>query len=263
MNPDVSSAMRVQKYMSQAGAASRRQTEVLIREGRVAINGETVTGMGARVIPGTDVVSLDGRVVEPAPRRWIVFHKPVGVLCTRSDPHGGETVYDLLPRWAAGLRYVGRLDRDTSGLLLLTNEGDLAAALAHPRGRIEREYQARVAARLNSRTLKRLKRGVELEDGFARPVRVRRFEWGEDEPGVRIVLTEGRKREVRRLLRAVGHPPRALARTRFGPFRLGGLKAGAWRPARRSELAEARSLVHRRARKGRRSGPKLKGDARV
>lgn len=255
--------MRVQKYMSRAGAASRRQAEVMIRQGRVSINGETVTGMGARVLPGADVVSLDGRVVEPAPRRWIVFHKPVGVLCTRSDPHGGETVYDVLPPWAGGLRYVGRLDRDTSGLLLLTNEGDLAAALAHPRGRIEREYQARIATRLDSRALKRLKGGVELDDGFARPARVRRIEWGDDQPGVRIVLTEGRKREVRRLLRAVGHPPRSLARTRFGPFRLGGLQTGAWRPARRSELTEARSLVSRRARTGRRSTRKLKGRPRV
>ena len=143
--------MRVQKYMSRAGAASRRQAEAMIREGRVAINGEPVSVMGVRVVPGTDVVSLDGRVVELAPRRWIVFHKPVGVLCTRTDPHGGRTVYDLLPSWAGGLRYVGRLDRDTSGLLLMTNEGDLAAALAHPSGSVEREYRARIAARLGSR----------------------------------------------------------------------------------------------------------------
>ena len=185
--------MRVQKYMSQAGAASRRQAEAMIREGRVAINGEAVSAVGARVIPGMDVVSLDGRVVEPAPRRWIVFHKPVGVLCTRTDPHGGRTVYDLLPPWAGGLRYVGRLDRDTSGLLLMTNEGDLAAALAHPSGRVEREYRARIAARLSSRTLKRLKRGVQLEDGFARPVRVRRFDWGEDEPGCPDCAHRGQK----------------------------------------------------------------------
>jgi len=234
----------------------------MIREGRVSINGEPVSGMGARVIPGTDVVSLDGRVVEPAPRRWIVFHKPVGVLCTRTDPHGGRTVYDLLPSWAGGLRYVGRLDRDTSGLLLMTNEGDLAAALAHPSGKVEREYRARIATPLSSRTLKRLKRGVELEDGFARPARVRRFEWADDEPGVRLVLTEGRKREVRRLLRAVGHPPRSLARTRFGPFRLGGLKPRAWRPARPSELAAARSLVARLPNR-RRSGPRRKGGTRA
>ena len=263
MNPEAPSGMRVQKYMSQAGAASRREAEVMIREGRVTINGEPVSVMGARVIPGSDVVSLDGRIVEPAPRRWIVLHKPVGALCTRSDPHGGRTVYDLLPSWAGGLRYVGRLDRDTSGLLLMTNEGDLAAALAHPSGRIEREYRARIAARVNSRTLKQLKRGVELEDGFARPARVRRFEWGEDEPGIRIVLAEGRKREVRRLLRAVGHPPRSLTRTRFGPFRLGGLKPGAWRPALSAELAEARALVARRVPKGRRRGLRRKGDPRV
>lgn len=255
--------MRVQKYMSQAGAASRRQAEAMIMAGRVTINGERVTRMGTRVVPGTDVVMLDGRVVEPAARRWIVLHKPPGVLCTVRDPHGGETVYDLLPPWAAGLRYVGRLDRDTSGLLLMTNEGDLAAALAHPSGGIEREYRARLANRLDGRALKRLKGGVELEDGFARPARVRRIDRGEDEPGVEIVLTEGRKREVRRLLRAVGHPPRSLARTRFGPFRLGGLKPGAWRPARSPELTEARGLIDRRVRKRRRERPSRRGVTRV
>lgn len=262
MNREKRAGMRVQKYMSRAGAASRRQAEAMIREGRVTINGERVTRMGARVVPGTDVVLLDGRVVEPAPRRWIVLHKPVGVLCTARDPGGGETVYDLLPSWAAGLRYVGRLDRDTSGLLLMTNDGDLAAAMAHPSGRIEREYRARIANRIDAQALKRLKRGVELEDGFARPARVRRIDWREDEPGVLIVLTEGRKREVRRLLGAVGHPPRSLARTRFGPFRLGGLKSGAWRPARSSELATARDLIDRRTRQ-RRRGSGRKGVVRV
>lgn len=263
MNREMRASMRVQKYMSRAGAASRRQAEAMIREGRVTINGERVTRMGACVVPGTDVVSLDGRVVELAPRRWIVLHKPVGVLCTARDPGGAKTVYDLLPPWAAGLRYVGRLDRDTSGLLLMTNDGDLAAAMAHPSGRIEREYRARIANRLDAGALKRLKRGVELEDGFARPARVRRIDRREDEPGVLIVLTEGRKREVRRLLGAVGHPPRSLARTRFGPFRLGGLKSGAWRPARPSELATARDLIDRRTRQRRWPGSGKKGVARV
>ena len=120
--------VRLQKYISQAGVASRRQAEGLMREGRIHVNGVPATEMGIRVTPGRDTVSLDGRVVEPARRRWIVFHKPSGVLCTRHDPHGGRTVYDCLPGWVAGLRYVGRLDRDTSGLLLLTNDGDLAAS---------------------------------------------------------------------------------------------------------------------------------------
>ncbi len=254
--------VRVQKYISQAGVASRRQAEVMLGEGRIAINGERVTSPGARVVPGSDTVSLDGRVVQPAPRRWVVFHKPTGVLCTRTDPHGGETVYDLLPEWAGGLRYVGRLDRDTSGLLLLTNEGDLAAKLAHPSGRVEREYLASVAGKVTAGALRRLKRGVELEDGLTRPKRVRRVELGEDQWGVTLILTEGRKREVRRMLKAVGHPVRTLVRTRFGPFRLGSLKPGVWRPASSSELDTARSAVSPSGRKTGRSGPGSRAGSR-
>ena len=240
--------MRVQKYISRAGVASRRQAEALMREGRVLVNGAPVTAMGSVVIPGVDVVSLDGSVVTPAPRRWLVLHKPVGVLCTRADPHGGETIYDRLPDWAGSLRYVGRLDRETSGLLLLTNDGDLGAALAHPSGRVEREYIARVTGQVTARALRSLRRGVELEDGLAQPRMVRKVRLGEEETGLKLVLMEGRKREVRRLLKAVGHPVVALARTRFGPFRLDRLPPGAWRSARSSELAEARAMVRRRGR---------------
>ena len=200
------------------------------------------------VVPGVDTVSLDGAVVAPGPRRWIVLHKPVGVLCTRADPHGGETIYDGLPGWAGALRYVGRLDKETSGLLLLTNDGDVGAALAHPSGRVEREYVARVAGQVTARGLRTLRRGVELEDGLARPRHVRKVRLGEDEWGLKLILLEGRKREVRRLLRAIGHPVVALKRTRFGPFELGRLAPGAWRPAHSSELAEARALVRRRNR---------------
>lgn len=233
----------MQKYISQAGVASRRQAERLMLEGRILVNGKSAVEMGVKVIPGQDTVSFDGQIVEPARTRWIVFHKPSGVLCTRTDPHGRETVYRLLPEWAEGLRYVGRLDRDTSGLLLLTNEGDTAAALAHPRGQVEREYVARVAGPVTARDLRALRRGVELEDGFARPRRVRRVPLDADGWGVMLVLTEGRKREVRRLLKAVGHPVLTLSRTRFGPFRLGGLACGGWRPGHPGELADARSMV--------------------
>ncbi len=237
--------VRLQKYLSRTGAVSRRQGEAMIEEGRVRINGARVTVPGVRVTPGVDTVVLDGRIVEPAPLRWIVFHKPNGVLCTRSDLHGGETIYDVLPGWVSvsGLRYVGRLDRDTCGLLLLTNDGDLAAALAHPRGRVEREYLASIKGSITARGLRALKRGVGLEDGFARPRRVRRVRLASGAWGVRLVLAEGRKREVRRLLKAVGHPALALSRIRFGPFRLEGLKPGDWRPARVSELRQARAMV--------------------
>ncbi len=235
--------VRVQKYLSQAGVASRRQAEAMLEQGRIAVNGQPTKQPGVRVAPGVDVVSLDGKVVRPAPRRWIAFHKPAGVLCTRNDPYGGDTVYDVLPPWAAGLRYVGRLDRDTSGLLLMTNDGDLAAALAHPGGRIEREYVAAVRGPVTARTIRALKAGVELDDGFARPKRVRKTRTEGGEWGVRLVLAEGRKREVRRLLRAVGCPAAALRRIRFGPFRLGPLEVGRWRPALRSEIKSARVAV--------------------
>ncbi|MYH52287.1 MAG: rRNA pseudouridine synthase, partial [Gemmatimonadetes bacterium] len=254
VSPGNPSPVRVQKYISQAGVASRRQAEVMLGEGRIAINGVRVTSPGARVLPGSDTVSVDGRIVQPAPRRWVVFHKPAGVLCTRTDPHGGETIYDLLPGWAGGLRYVGRLDRDTSGLLLLTNDGDLASRIAHPSGRVEREYLAGVAGKVTAGSLRRLRRGVMLEDGPARPKRVRRVELDDGEWGVRLVLAEGRKREVRRMLKAVGHPVRTLVRTRFGPFRLGGLPPGGWRPARTSELDTVRSAVMPSGRRAQRSG---------
>lgn len=212
------------------------------------VNGEAVTRFGVKVTPGVDTVSVDGKEVQPARRRWIVFHKPEGLLCTSSDPHGGKTVYHALPSWANTLRYVGRLDRDSSGLLLFTNDGDLAAALAHPRSRIEREYLAQVHGEVTARVLRALKKGVELDDGFAKPKRVRRVQLAQGGWGLRLVLTEGRKREVRRMLKAVGHPVQSLIRVRFGPFSLANLKAGGWRPARAAELREAQAQVnpHRR-----------------
>ena len=244
-----SDAIRLQKYLSQAGVASRREAEGLITAGRVTVNGTVSSELGVRVRPGVDEVRLDGALVEVAEVTWLVLNKPPGVLCTRRDPHGGKTVYDVLPSWARGLRYVGRLDRDTSGLLLMTNEGDLGAALAHPSGRIEREYVARVKGAIRAKALKALKAGIELEDGFARPKRVRRLSVDEDSSTLALVLTEGRKREVRRLLRAVRHPVVTLERVRFGPFELGDLPVGRYRPARERELEEARSLVNRRRRR--------------
>ncbi len=251
--------MRVQKYLSRAGAASRRQAEVLMRDGRIAVNGVPATAMGTLMTPGVDTVSLDGLVVEAGPRRWLVFHKPRGVLCTRADPHGGETIYGLLPTWAHALRYVGRLDRDTSGLLVLTNDGDMGFALAHPSGGIEREYVARVERRITARTLRSLRHGVDLEDGFARPRLVRKVRLGDEDWGVRLILAEGRKREVRRLLKAVGHPVAELVRTRFGPFRLGRLKPGSWRPAHASEVAAARAMTRRGVRGRSRTGHAISG----
>ena len=220
--------MRIQKFLSRAGVASRRKAETLVEEGRVRINGVVTTELGTKVDPDRDTVEVDGESVSLPPCRWIRFHKPVGVLTTMEDTHGRATIYDRLPDEYGALRYVGRLDMETEGLLLLTNDGDLANRLQHPRTQVEREYEVRVKGMPTEKVIERLRRGVELDDGWARPTRV---DPGRPEEGygtLRLVLTEGRKREVRRLLEAVGHPVVALRRVRFGPIRLGYLPTGEW-----------------------------------
>jgi pseudouridine synthase len=208
--------------------------------GRVRVNGAVVTTLGARVDPDQDVVEVDGKQVQARPERWVVFHKPAGTLTTRSDPHGGQIVYDLLPAEMGTLRYVGRLDRDTEGLLLLGNEGDLVHRLLHPSSGVEREYYAGVAGPLSADALRRLTLGVELEDGPARVLRARALEDEPDGSVLALVLARGRKREVRRLLRAVGHQVRWLRRVRFGPIRLGDLPRGVWRDLTMAELEALR-----------------------
>ncbi|HSG49689.1 MAG TPA: pseudouridine synthase [Longimicrobiales bacterium] len=231
----MSDAIRLQKYLSRAGVASRREGERLMQAGRVRVNGSVATRLGVRVVPGRDVVEVDGAVVALPEPRWVAFHKPPGVLTTRRDPHGGPTIYDVLPEELGSLRYVGRLDRDTEGLLLLTNEGDLLHRLTHPSFEVEREYWAKVKGAVESATLERLSRGVVLEDG---PARAKRAWRPKDAPAdeLRLILTEGRKREVRRLLMEVGHPVLRLRRERFGPISLDGLERGSWRELTKDEI---------------------------
>ncbi len=233
--------IRLQKFLSRAGRASRREAETLIGAGRVAVNGVVVTELGTRVVPGLDTVELDGTPAVLSEIRWLAYHKPAGVLTTRRDPHGGRTVYDELPPDAAELRYVGRLDRDTTGLLLLTNDGDVANALLHPSGEVEREYRAMVVGEPDRGTLRRLMAGIELEDGPARASHA----WVERGEGswsiVGVVVTEGRKREVRRMLETVEHPARELVRVRFGPIELGDLAVGAWRPLTENECGRLKT----------------------
>ena len=224
--------LRIQKYLSRAGRASRREAEVLMGEGRVRVNGEVVTELGARVVLGRDVVEVDGeRISDPGGGgpHWVVFYKPPGVLTTRSDPHGGATVYDVLPKHLHRLKYVGRLDKDAEGLLLLTDDGDAAHRLQHPSGGIEREYRVVAAGAVGPGDVKRLLEGVELEDGLAVAKRASVVEAGPVRSTVTVVLAEGRKREVRRMMSAIGHHVLELRRVRFGPVRLGDLEPGAWR----------------------------------
>lgn len=226
--------------------ASRRGAEDLIRAGRVTVNG-AIAGLGTKVVPGVDLVRVDRKLARPRRTEWIALHKPRGYVTTREDPEGRKTVYDLLPEDLHHLFHVGRLDRDSSGLILFTNDGEVANRLLHPRYETTKEYRADVEGHPTESTIRRLLEGVELEDGRANAVSVELRR--EIAPGVSrllIVLHEGRNREIRRMLEAVGHPVVRLFRRRFGPIEIGRLKPGAWRSLTREEIAALRGATPRK-----------------
>jgi pseudouridine synthase len=229
---DEGSGIRLQKIISQAGIASRRAGEKLIAEGRVTVNGHTVLEMGTRADPSRDDIRVDGRRIKPPERhRYILLYKPAGYMTTRSDPQRRRTVIDLLRGVKEYVYPVGRLDYDTEGLLLLTNDGDLAAKLTHPRHEVDRTYDARVAGMPDDEAVERLRRGIPLDGRRTMPADVLLINKGRrDEDGVLLVtIREGRNRQVRRMLEAVGHPVRSLKRIRFGPISDRRLKPGDWR----------------------------------
>jgi 23S rRNA pseudouridine2605 synthase len=224
--------MRLNAYLARAGVASRRASEELIRAGRVAVNGETA-GLATFVGAG-DAVTLDGEPVEPEPIAYVLLHKPRGVVTTARDPHGRPTVVGLVGHERRVVP-VGRLDADTTGALLLTNDGPLAHRLAHPRYGVEKVYEAEVEGDPGPDAIRALAEGVELDDGRTAPARARRLGPGR----VELVLHEGRKHQVKRMLEAVGHPVRRLHRPEYAGLRLDGLEPGEWReltPAERTAL---------------------------
>lgn len=236
---------RLQKVLAAAGVASRRASEELIGDGRVTVNGE-VAGIGRKVDPATDVVEVDGERINVDPERvYVLLNKPRGVITTADDPDGRPTVTDLI-NLPQRLFPVGRLDQDTEGLLLLTNDGELTHELLHPSRRIERVYVALVPGPVRKPTLARLREGVELEDGFARPERVTLLEEAKGKALLEVVMTEGRKREVRRLLAEVGCTVERLARVRFADVDLGDLRQGKWRFLTTAEI----STLHAAAEQG-------------
>ena len=237
--------IRLQKYISRCGRASRRQAEALMLDGRVRVNGELVAELGTRIVPGRDTVQVDDDVLELTAVRWIAFHKPTGVLTTRKDPHGGLTVYDVLPEECSALRYVGRLDRESEGLLILTNDGDVAHGIQHPSRQVVRVYRVVVTGTLAQSKCAVLLRGVQLEDGVARFSSLDVLKREEFRTTIEVVLTEGRKREVRRMLNAIGHGVLRLVRIRFGPIKLGELPVGEWRDLAESEKKALRTLSER------------------
>ena len=231
---------RLQKILSQAGIASRRAAEQLIADGRVSVNGTTVTAMGTKADLGADDIRVDGRRIKAAERsRYILLNKPSGVVSTRSDPQRRRTVVDLLRGVHEYVYPVGRLDYDTEGLLLLTNDGDLAATLMHPRHGVDRTYEVKVAGMPDDDALMRLRTGIPLDGRRTLPAEVSVVNKGRPsaalgagrrQVGVLLMtIREGRNRQVRRMCEAVGHPVRELRRTRIGPIQDRRLKLGQWR----------------------------------
>lgn len=261
---------RLQKVLAAGGVTSRRHAETLLRAGRVTVNGR-VARLGESADPERDAVAVDGVPVRAERHAYWLLHKPRGVLSTRRDESGRTTVLDLLPARAAErhrLFPVGRLDRDSEGLLLLTNDGAVTQALLHPSLGTEREYRVTVRGRLGDAAARRLARGVRLQDGVTAPARVgsRRHRVRDDATELTLVLTEGRKRQIRRALRALGHPVVRLVRRRVGPLRLGDLEPGEARPLtpreRKALLAHTRAREPRAAARGSRADPTAKPRAR-
>jgi 23S rRNA pseudouridine2605 synthase len=238
-------AERLQKILSGAGVASRRAAERLMAEGRVTVNGQTVLELGTKADLQTDDIRVDGRPIKRAARRiYLLLNKPRGYVTTRSDPEGRPTVLDLVSGLHDYVYPVGRLDYDSEGLLILTNDGDLAAALTHPSHEVEREYHARVRGTPDDHTLDRLCRGVMIEGRRTSPANVGLVSTGvgqqRDQSLVSIVLHEGRTRQVRKMFEAVGHPVVRLRRVRIGPLTDPGLKVGMVRELAPREVAALR-----------------------
>jgi pseudouridine synthase len=249
--------VRLQKILSQSGVASRRAAEKLIADGRVTVNGKAVVTMGVKADPGRDDIRVDGRPVKTETRRrYILLHKPSGYVTTRSDPQRRRTVMDLLAGVREYVYPVGRLDYDTEGLLLLTNDGDLAARLTHPRHGVERSYDARVAGMPGKEALDRLRTGIPLDGRRTLPAEATLLNKGKrDRDGLlRLTIREGRTRQVRRMCEAVGHPVQALRRIRFGPIRDKTLAPGDWRELTQGEVEALRLAAQK---KGQRSKVKV------
>ena len=230
--------MRLNAYLARTGVASRRGADELIKTGRVRVNG--VRGELNTFVEEGDVVDLDGRLLVPQALAYVLLHKPPEVVTTARDPHGRPTVVGLVQHEARVVP-VGRLDADTTGALLLTNDGELAHRLAHPRYEVDKVYEAEVEGEPSDETLAVLAAGVELDDGRTAPARVRRL----TPSRVELSIHEGRKHQVKRMLEAVGHPVRSLHRSRYAGLTVEGLEPGAWRELTGDERAALKELTRR------------------
>ena len=234
--------MRLQKYLAQSGVASRRAAEKLIAEGHVSVNGEKVTQMGVQVAEN-DRVAVDGKLVHlEEEKHYLLYYKPIGEVTTVQDPEGRPTVLDKFRDYPVRLVPAGRLDFDSEGLLLLTNDGDVIQRVLHPSHEVEKSYLTKVSNHLTQEELHRLKSGVMLDGRMTSPARLRVIKEETFSTTVLVSIHEGRNRQVRRMFEAVGHQVVALKRVRFGPLQLGDLRRGCWRYLMDEEVQRLKEL---------------------
>ncbi|SHE44245.1 23S rRNA pseudouridine2605 synthase [Seinonella peptonophila] len=235
---------RLQKVMAQAGIASRRQCERLILEGLVRVNGQIVKKLGTKVHPLVDEIFVAEKRLQVEIKKVFLFHKPIGVITSMSDPQGRKTVADFFHHVSERVYPVGRLDYNTSGLLLITNDGELANRLTHPRYKIEKHYVAEVKGIPSQKAIIQLRQGVKLHDGWTQPAKVERIKATESICTLRIVIREGRNRQVRRMCEAIGHPVIRLKRDQIGFLTLKGLKQGTYRQCKEEERIKLYQMVN-------------------
>jgi len=228
--------VRLQKFLAEAGVASRRASEDLIVAARVMVNGKVVTELGSKVDPDKDQVMLDGKLVRVRRKLYVALHKPVGCVCSRRDERGRHTVYDLLPADWSNVQSVGRLDYDTEGLLLLTNDGELSLRLTHPRYGVKKLYQVTVEGRADMDQVAALTRGIRDEGELLRAQQARIIDATKSRSVIELELTEGKNREVRRMCAAIGLNVERLVRTQVGKIKLGELRPGKWRTLTATEI---------------------------
>ncbi len=228
--------VRLQKFLSEAGVASRRASEQIILEGRVAVNGEKVKELGAKIEPGKDQVSVDGKPVRPRRKIYVALNKPVGVVCSRKDEFERPTIYSLLPAEWGHLHSVGRLDYNSEGLLFLTNDGELSLRLTHPRYGVRKKYLATVEGKVAAETLRRFIRGVWYQGEKYKAEAARLLSASHSQSVVELELAEGKNREVRQLFQSQDHMVKRLQRIQFGKIKLGELRPGKWRALTEPEI---------------------------
>ncbi len=243
-NSQETSLVRLQKYLADAGVCSRRKAEELIKAGRVAVNGEIVREMGKKVLPGADIVLVDGKEVAlPQSHTYLILNKPRGYLCTVRDPYGRPTILDLLPEVRERVYPAGRLDYDSEGLVLMTDDGALTHRLLHPSRKVPKIYLVTIRGRLSKRDIAALESGVDLDGRRTLPCRISPLGRTKGQSVVEVELKEGRKRQIRRMLDLVGHPVIRLKRVKIGPLELGDLPPGKWRYLSEKEVKALKQAV--------------------